>query len=112
MSLSNSDKLLNSIFYEADIFNIGAKSKNKVGRTSEQQPVLGILPTYKENNRFIKLRLTNDYTGLLFKKNIEQYCVLSHDALLNTDGKKGFNTLKTERQVRNKKISYKEKNHR
>ena len=73
---------------------------------------LGILPTYKENNCFIKLRLTNDYTGLLFKKNIEQYCVLSHDALLNTDGKKGFNTLNTEIQVRNKKISYKEKNHR
>ncbi|MFR6592843.1 hypothetical protein [Catenibacterium sp.] len=35
MSLSNSDKLLNSLFYEADVFNIGAKSKNKAGRASE-----------------------------------------------------------------------------
>ena len=71
MSLSNSDKLLNSLFYEADVFNIGAKSKNKAGRASEQQPVLGILSTDKENNypRFIKLRLINDYTGLSLKKN-------------------------------------------
>ena len=50
MSLSNSDKLLNSLFYEADVFNIGAKSKNKAGRASEQQPILGILSTDKENN--------------------------------------------------------------
>ena len=47
MSLSNSDKLLNSLFYEADVFNIGAKSKNKAGRASEQEPILGILSTDK-----------------------------------------------------------------
>lgn len=62
--------------------------------------------------RFIKLRLINDYTGLSLKKNIEQCCVLSHDALLNTDGEKGFNTLKEEIQVKNEKISYEEKDHR
>lgn len=114
MSLSNSDKLLNSLFYEADVFNIGAKSKNNAGRASEQQPILGILSTDKENNypRYLKLRLINDYTGLSLKKNIELYCVLSHDALLNTDGKKGFNILNEEIQVKNEKISYEEKNHR
>ena len=42
--------------------------------------------------RYLKLRLINDHTGLSLKKNIEQCCVLSHDALLNTDGEKGFNT--------------------
>ena len=62
--------------------------------------------------RFIKLRLINDYTGLSLKKNIEKCCVLSHDALLNTDGEKGFNTLKEEIQVKNEKISYEEKDHR
>ena len=30
--------------------NIGAKSKNNAGRASEQQPILGILSTDKENN--------------------------------------------------------------
>ena len=39
------------------------------------------------------------------KKNIEQCCcVLSYDALLNTDGEKGFNTLNEEIQVKNEKI--------
>ena len=56
--------------------------------------------------RFIKLRLINDYTGLALKKNIEKCCVLSHDALLNTDGEKGFNTPNEEIQVKNEKISY------
>ena len=57
---------------------------------SERQPILGILSTDKENNypRFIKLRVITDYTGLSLKKNIEKCCVLSHDALLNTDGEK------------------------
>lgn len=74
MSLSNSDKLLKSLFCEADVFNTGAKSKNKVGRASEQQPVLSVLSIGKENNypRFIKLRLINDYTGLSLKKSIEK----------------------------------------
>ena len=110
MSLSNSEKLLNSLFYEADVFNIGAKSKNNAGRASEQQPILGILSTDKGNNypRFIKLRRINDYTGLSLKKNIEQCCILTHAALLN----KGFNTLNEEIQVKNEKISYEEKNHR
>ena len=114
MSLSNSEKLLNSLFYEADVFNIGAKSKNNAGRASEQQPILGILSTDKGNNyhRFIKLRRINDYTGLSLKKNIEQCCILTHAALLNTDGEKGFNTLNKEIQVKNEKISYEEKNHR
>ena len=112
MSQSNSNKLLNSLFYEA--FNNGAKSKNKAGRASEQQPVLGIPSTDKENNyyRFIKVRLINNYIGLSLKKNIEQCCVLSHDALLNIDGEKGFNTLNEEILVQNEKISYEEKDHR
>gem|GEM_PF-2270532 len=110
MSPINSDKLLNSLFYEADVFNIGAKSKNKVSCASEKQSVLSTLSTDKENNYscFIKLRLINDYTGLSLKKNIEQCCVLSHDALLNTNGEKGFNTLNEEIQVKNEEISYEE----
>ena len=101
MSLSNSDKLLNSLFQEADVFNIGSKSKNKAGRASEQQPVLGIISKDKENNnpQFIKLRLINDYTGLSLKINIKQCCVLTHTALLDTDGDKGFNTSNEEIQV-------------
>ena len=46
------------------------------------------------------MRLITDYTGLSLKKNIEKCCVLSHDALLNTDGEKGFNTLNEEKDHR------------
>ena len=114
MSLSNSDKLLESHFYEADVFNVGAKSKNKAGRGSEQQEILGVLSTDKENNypQYIKLRLLKDYTGLSLKKNIERNCVLYQDAILNTDGEKGFNILNTQIQVKNEKVNYEEKNHR
>ena len=57
------------------------------------------------------MRLITDYISLSLKKNIEQCCVSSHEALLNTDGEKGFNTLNEEIQVKNEKISYEEKNH-
>lgn len=80
----------------------------------KQQLILGILSTDKENNypRLIKLILITDYTGLSLKKNIEKCCVLLHDALINTDSEKGFNTLNEEIQVNNEKISYEEKDHR
>lgn len=65
MSLSNSQKLLESSFYEADVFNVGSKSKNKPGCASKQQSVLGILSTDQENAypSYIKLRLIKDYTS-------------------------------------------------
>lgn len=58
MSLDNSDDLLRSHFYEADVFNVGAKSKNRTGRATNQQAVLAILSTDKENKypRNIKLK--------------------------------------------------------
>ncbi|WP_270397209.1 hypothetical protein [Catenibacterium mitsuokai] len=58
------------------------------------------------------MRLITDYTGLSLKKNIEQCCVSSHDALLNTDEEKLFNTQSEEIQVKNEEISYEEKDHR
>lgn len=114
MAISNSDKILDSRFYEADIFNIGAKSKNKAGRGTDQQEILGILSTGKENScpRYIKLRLVNDYTGESLKNNIEKCCVLSCKSILNTDGDKGFNILNRQIQVKNEKINYDKKNHR
>ncbi len=114
MSISNSGKLPNVLFYEADVFNIGVTSKNNASRSSEQQSILGILSTDKEKNypRYLKLRVINDYTVLSLKKNIEQCCVLSYDALLNTDAEKCFNTLNEEIQVNNKKIDHEENNHR
>ena len=114
MSISNSGKLPNVLFYEADVFNIGVTSKNNASRSSEQQSILGILSTDKEKNYppVPQVKIINDYTVLSLKKNIEQCCVLSYDALLNTDAEKCFNTLNEEIQVNNKKINHEENNHR
>ena len=35
------------------------------------------------------------YQVISLKKNIERNCVLYQDAILNTDGEKGFNILNT-----------------
>lgn len=60
-------------FYEVDVFNVGSKFKNKPGRVSEQQSVLGILSTNQVNAypSYIKLRLIKDYIGATLKTNIE-----------------------------------------
>lgn len=114
MSLCHSQKLLKSSFYEADVFNVGSKSKNKPGRASEQQSVLGILSTDQENAypSYIKLRLIKDYIGETLKRNMEKYCILCKEAVLNADGEKGFNMLGEQIQVENEKINYNETDYR
>ena len=51
MSQRNSEKILDSLFYEADVAYIGSKSKEerKQGVATEQQPFLVMLSTDKEN---------------------------------------------------------------
>ena len=51
MSQSNSEKILDSFFYEADVAYIGSKSKeeHKQGVATEQHPFLVMLSTDKEN---------------------------------------------------------------
>ena len=52
MSQSNSEKILDSFFYEVDVAYIGSKSKeeHKQGVATEQQPFLVMLSTDKEIN--------------------------------------------------------------
>lgn len=94
MSSSNSEKILDSLFYKADIFNIGATSKSKVVHATEQQLILSILSIDKKNKypRYIILRLIKDYSGLLLKKIL---CFIRQH-ILNTDGEYAFNILNTQ----------------
>ena len=73
MLLSNSQKLFESSFYEADVFNVDSKSKNKPRHARKQQSVLAILSTDQENAypSYIKLRFIKNYTGETLKTNIE-----------------------------------------
>ena len=60
MTECNSEKILDNMFYEADVAYIGSKSKEPghQGCGTEQQPFFIALSTDKNNNypQFIKLR--------------------------------------------------------
>lgn len=59
MAQSNSESILDSMFYESDVTYIGATSKEKAGMASEFQPFLVVLSIARENAypKYIKLCL-------------------------------------------------------
>jgi len=116
MSQSNSEKILDSFFYEADVAYIGSKSKeeHKQGVATEQQPFLVMLSTDKENKypNFLKLMpvavdSTNNIVRFISKK-----AILSKERILNTDGKTTFLGLTDKITLKSEKILYDEENHR
>ncbi len=97
MAKSNAEKILDSLFYEADTAYIGAKSKasHSQGCGTDKQPCLFILGTNKEHNypNYMKLHVMNvdssDNIERIFNKSIR----LGKDRILNTDGKTTFAPL-------------------
>ena len=114
MSLSNAKRLLDSPFYESDVCFIGSPTKGKPGRSTEKQPVLAILSTQQDNNypMYLKARMISNERGETLKENVEKNCILSQDRTLNTDGDKGFNSLKEKIKVKNEVVDYNQPNHR
>lgn len=114
MTLSNCEKKLKSLFLESDVFTIGTPSKEKRGKSTEQQEVFMTLSTEKENRypEYIKLTPINDYKGSTYRKCLEKAAVLSPEVTLNTDGDSAFNALKDIIHVKNMKVDYEKKNHR
>ncbi|MBP3398752.1 MAG: IS1595 family transposase [Erysipelotrichaceae bacterium] len=116
MAKSNSEKILDSMFYEADTVYIGAKSKEEKhqGCGTEQQPFLAILTTAQENNipLFIKLHVipvdNSDFMNKIISKSVK----LSPERTLNTDGKTTFYSLKDQINLQSEKINYEDKNHK
>lgn len=116
MASSNSDKILDSMFYEADTAYIGAKSKesNHQGCGTDQQPFLIVLSTKKENSipLYVKLHVIPVDNSEYMSKVIQKSAVLSKDRTLNTDGKFSFDVLKPLVNLKSEKINYNEDNHR
>ncbi len=114
MAQSNSEKVLNSKFYEADTSYIGSVSEGNVGRSSTKQPVLIVLSTDKENQypRFVKLRTIKTDSQEVMTSNIKKCCILGNDRTLSTDGTNTCNDLTEFINVNNEKINYKSKDHR
>ena len=70
MAQSNSEKILDSMFYEADTAYIGSRSdeEHHQGCATEQQPFLAVLTTKKENSHpmYVKLHVIPiDYSDFM-----------------------------------------------
>lgn len=94
MSNSDSHKILDAMFYEADTAYIGTKSKEKnyQGCGTEQQPFLVVLSTKRENSipKYIKLQVLQRDNSEWMKKIVTKSAKLSIERTLNTDGKRHF----------------------
>lgn len=116
MTECNSEKILDNMFYEADVAYIESKSKESghQGYGTEQQPFFIALSTNRNNNypQFIKLRAVPKDDSETTNTFLTQSLVLSNDRTLNTDGKTTFNIMKDRITVVNEKIDYSKDGHR
>ena len=78
------------------------------GMSTEQQAVLAILATDKENEypKYIKLAVIPKDNQYSMKKFITMKAKISKDRILNTDGKTTFAPLSKEIQLESEKINY------
>ena len=113
---SNSEKILDSMFYEADTAYIGSRSdeEHHQGCATEQQPFLAVLTTKKENSHpmYVKLHVIPIDNSDFMEGIINKSCVLSKDKTLNTDGKTTFSKLGDLVNLKSEKINYNDKSHK
>lgn len=81
---------------------------------TEQQPVLMILSTDKENEypKYVKLAMIPKDNQYFMEKFISMKAILSKERTLNTDGKNTFAKLADKINLKSEKINYKETDHR
>ena len=116
MAESNSDKILDSMFYEADTAYIGASSEgdHKQGMATDKQPFLAVLSTLQENRypQYLKLSAIPKDTKDMMKRFLEESRVTGSERTLNTDAKSTFSPMKEKINLKSNKISYEENNHK
>ena len=116
MAKSNSDNLLDSMFYESDTAYIGSKSKESgcQGCGLQQQPVLFMLSTKIENSipLYLKMHVMPVDNGENIEKITAKSMKLDKNRKLNTDGKNTYNILKDKIDLKSEKITYETKSHR
>lgn len=116
MAQSNSDKILDSMFYEADTAYIGATSskEHKQGMATEKQPFLAVLSTLQENRypQYLKIFPIPKDTTDMMERFIGKSIVTGFDRVLNTDGKNTFRSMGEKITLKSNKISYEENDHK
>ena len=116
MAKSNSENLLDSMFYESDTAYIGSKSKESgcQGCGTQQQPVLFMLSTKIENSipLYLKMHVMPVDNGENIEKITAKSMKLDKNRKLNTDGKNTYNILKDKIDLKSEKITYETNSHR
>lgn len=114
MAMSNSEKVLDNLFYEADVAYIGAETPDHPGMSTDQQPVLFMLSTDRENEypEYLKMCVLSVDNSANMDRFIPRKVKLSMDRTLNTDGKTTFQILSDRINVKSEKIVYTEDDHR
>lgn len=116
MAECNAEKILDNMFYEANLAYIESKSKEPghQGCGTEQQPFFIAFSTGRNSNypQFIKLRAVPKDDSETTNAFLTQALVLSKDRTLKTDSKRTFNIMKDKITVVNEKIDYSKDNHR
>lgn len=116
MAESNSDKILDSMFYEADTAYTGASSKGEhmQGMAAEKQPFLAVLSTLQENRypQYLKLFTIPKDTKDMMEKFLNKSIVTGIERVLNTDGKSTFSPMSDKVTLQSDKISYENEEHK
>lgn len=116
MAESNSDKILDSMFYEADAAYTGASSKGEhmQGMATEKQPFLAVLSTLQENRypQYLKLFTIPKDTKDMMEKFLNKSIVTGIERVLNTDGKSTFSPMSDKVTLQSDKISYENEEHK
>lgn len=114
MRNANTEKTMDSHFYESDVAYIGAVIPGKQGMSTNKQAYLAVLSTDQENQypKYIKLKEVDRDNGENIKRFFNDYVKMDKTRLLNTDGKTTYNILKQDLTVKNEKINYEEDTHK
>ena len=116
MAESNSDKILDSMFYEADTAYIGVSSKGEhmQGMATEKQPFLAVLSTLQENRypQYLKLFPIPKDAKDMMEKFLSKSIVTGPERILNTDGKSTFSSMSDKVTLQSDKVSYEDEEHK
>ena len=113
MTLSNSEKILDSMFYEADTIYIGQKHLINPGMATNRSSFYDFINNEEKNYpRYIKLAVIPVDNKKIINLFFHMKAKVSSERILNTDGKTTFSDLSKEITLKSEKINYNEDNHR
>ena len=116
MAESNNEKSLESLFYEADIIEVGGRNPGgKRGKGSEnKQHVLMVLSTGEDNKypRYMKLHVLPGHKAGPVKNFMFKHVVMDKQRKASTDNDTCFTWMKDHVDLENSKVDYQDRNHK